>query len=278
MFSLTRNALEQFDNQHDFERMAADILNAIGCTEVVPIAPRGGSDDGKDITFTTESGKKGLACVTLRQDIGVKFKQDFSQRKANEYEKYAFFCTAHLTAKQKRTFIKFCANTLQAELVIYDIEALRSLLDSSLVAVKDRYLNLRDHGKSEKQIAENVITFLENRRVLYDPIERRDPKHCISSVLVIRDYLEKKLEDLDRNSELAKQLRTMQLRCREFLDSTQKLNSRLSVPHGNFDTYVFSKSLRELQEAFGFCLFQITLTYRLHVEGKLTSILPTSEN
>lgn len=84
--------LEKFDNQHEFERMCADILNALGYKDVVLIAPRGGSDGGMDITFSTENGGKGLACVTLRKDIEVKFKQDFSQRTVGEYEKYVLFC------------------------------------------------------------------------------------------------------------------------------------------------------------------------------------------
>jgi hypothetical protein len=67
--------------------------------------------------------------VTLRKDIGVKFKQDFSQRTAGEYEKYVLFCTAHLTTPQKRQFTHYCLETLQALFVPYDIEA---LLDSSL--------------------------------------------------------------------------------------------------------------------------------------------------
>src|SRR5205823_8333242 len=121
MYSKTIDYLEKFDNQHDFERMNADILNALGYKDVVLIAPRGGSDGGRDITFTTESGGKGLACVTLRQDIEVKFKQDFSRRTAGEYEKYILFCTAHLTAKQKLDCIGFCVGPLQAELVPYDI-------------------------------------------------------------------------------------------------------------------------------------------------------------
>lgn len=140
MFSHTRTALEQFDNEHDFERMAADILNASGYKDVVLIAPRGGSDEGKDITFTTESGGKGLACVTLRKDIDVKFKQDFSQRTAGEYDKYFLFCTAPLSAKQKLDFVRYCTTTLQAEFVPQDIEALRSLLDSTLLSIKEKYL------------------------------------------------------------------------------------------------------------------------------------------
>ncbi len=44
MLSQTKRALEEFDNQHDFERMAADILNALGYPLVDPQAPGGGFD------------------------------------------------------------------------------------------------------------------------------------------------------------------------------------------------------------------------------------------
>jgi hypothetical protein len=51
MLSQTRHAIEEFDNQHDFERMAADVLNALGYQSVEPMAPGGGGDGGKDIKF-----------------------------------------------------------------------------------------------------------------------------------------------------------------------------------------------------------------------------------
>jgi hypothetical protein len=57
MYSSTNAALSQFDNPHDFERMAADILNTLGYKDVVLIAPRGGGDGGRDITFRSESGE-----------------------------------------------------------------------------------------------------------------------------------------------------------------------------------------------------------------------------
>ena len=77
MYSQTVAILEKFDNQHEFERMCADILVGMGYKDVVLMAPRGGSDGGKDIIFTTESGGKGLACVTLRDDIEKKFFEDY---------------------------------------------------------------------------------------------------------------------------------------------------------------------------------------------------------
>jgi hypothetical protein len=148
MYSQTVAMLEKFDNQHDFERMCADILFALGYRDVELIAPRGGSDRGKDIVFTTESGGKGLACVTLRGDIEKKFFEDFSKRQPGEFEKYIFFCTAYLTAQQKLKFAQYVVNTLQAELVIQDIEALRSVLDSVLPSIREQYLGIKDDKRA----------------------------------------------------------------------------------------------------------------------------------
>jgi len=142
LFSQTIAALEKFDNPHEFERMCADILNASGYKNVVLMAPRGGSDGGKDITFNADSSGKGLACATLQKDIDAKFKEDFSKRTVGEFSLYILFCTAYLTASQKQKFAQYCADNLQAELVIYDIEALRSLLDSALLPVREKYLQI----------------------------------------------------------------------------------------------------------------------------------------
>ena len=106
MYTLTMAALEKFDNPHDFERMCTDILNVLGYEDVESVAPRGGSDGGMDIKFRSQQGERGLACVTLRKDITVKFKEDFSQRKPGEFVKYIFFCTAYLKAQQKQKFVE----------------------------------------------------------------------------------------------------------------------------------------------------------------------------
>lgn len=150
MFSATKKVLEEFDNQHDFERMCADILNALGYRDVVLMAPRGGSDGGRDITFSFDIGQKGLACVTLRKDIDTKFDQDFSQRQSGEYDKYYLFCNVYLTSSQKSKYIQYCLDNLQAEFVPQDIEALRSLLDSSLKDLRKTYLE-KYHSDSDSR-------------------------------------------------------------------------------------------------------------------------------
>jgi hypothetical protein len=148
MYSQTVAILEKFDNQREFERMCADILVGSGYKDVVLIAPRGGSDGGRDITFTTEAGGKGLACVTLRRDIEKKFYEDFSKRHAGEFEKYIFFCTAYLSAQQKLRFAQHVLLTLQAELVCQDIEALRSVLDTAFTSIREHYLGIKDEKRA----------------------------------------------------------------------------------------------------------------------------------
>jgi hypothetical protein len=130
--------------------------------------------------------------------------------------------------------------------------------------------------KNEQVIAKSVVTFLEDRRVLYNPTELELPHHCISSVLEIRHFLTEKMTELDQNSELVKNLRTMRSACRKFLDSAQRLDRGLSFSHKSYDAWVFYSSLGEMRGIFGFCLPQILLSYGLDIEKDLATILPAS--
>lgn len=179
MYAQTTAVLEKYDNQHDFERLCAAILNAQGFKDVVLIAPRGGGDGGKDITFTTESGGKGLACVTLRKDIEKKFKEDFHQRKQGEFDKYILYCTAYLTKQQKLDFSSHCNAKLQAEFLPQDIEALASLLDTTLVTVRKKWLYLTDEERQERQDAISQLALTVRKRGVsisqYYRAEHSDP-------------------------------------------------------------------------------------------------------
>jgi len=87
----------------------------------------------------------------------------------------------------------------------------------------------------EREIAKSVVTFLEDRRVLYNPTELELPRHCMSSVLEIRHFLTEKMNDLDQNGELAKNVRTMRAACRKFLDSAQRLDVQ-HFSHGSYQS------------------------------------------
>jgi len=143
MLSQTRRALEDFDNQHDFERMAADVLNALGYVAVESMAPGGGPDGGCDIQFR-EGDAPGLAFVTLEKKIKDKFKQDLAKHGDSEGV-IALFCNVDVTPALKLAFTKDSI-AKGYRLLVFDLERLRSLLDSSLKAIRRRYLHIDDEA------------------------------------------------------------------------------------------------------------------------------------
>jgi hypothetical protein len=140
MLSHTRRALEDFDNQHDFERLAADVLNALGYENVEPMAPSGGPDGGRDIKFT-EGDESGTAFVTLDRSIEKKFKADLAKTPPKGV--IALFCSVTVSPSKKRTMTE-TALAEGCRLEFFDLERLRSLLDSSLKGVRRRYLGIDD--------------------------------------------------------------------------------------------------------------------------------------
>lgn len=141
MLSQTRRALEDFDNQHDFERMAADVLNALGYSNVEPMAPGGGADSGQDIRFM-EGDAPGVAFVTLNKQIRTKFKRDLAKQDDGEGV-IALFCKVGVSPAMKLDFAKE-AIAKGYRIEVFDLERLRSLFDSSLKDVRRRYLHIDD--------------------------------------------------------------------------------------------------------------------------------------
>lgn len=141
MLNQTRRALEDFDNQHEFERMAADVLNALGYSGVEPMAPAGGADGGRDIKFW-EGESLGVAFVTLDKRIREKFKRDLAKQKRGE-GRLALFCNVDVSPSMKISFSKDAID-LGYTLEVFDLERLRSLLDSSLKDIRRRYLGIDD--------------------------------------------------------------------------------------------------------------------------------------
>jgi hypothetical protein len=51
--------------------------------------------------------------------------------------------------------------------------------------------------------AKRVLTYLEDRRVLYNPDSLEVPEHCVHSVVEMRSFLTNEISAIDSNSELA---------------------------------------------------------------------------
>lgn len=132
----------------------------------------------------------------------------------------------------------------------------------------------------EVTIARRIITFLEDRRVLYVPSEMENPHHCVLSILEIREYLTKELGSLESSTELAASLRAMRAACRKFLNVVGDEESdviRFGGHLGHWASWEFNGALGELRGVFGVHIARLAAHYGLDVEDDLASILPNKE-
>jgi len=134
--------------------------------------------------------------------------------------------------------------------------------------------------KTEVQSARRVITFLEDRRVLYNPDSLEIPQHCVQSVIEIRRFLTDILQDCVAGSEIANHLRAMRASCRKFLDTVQADDRRIVTfgsQHGHYASWIFQPALGELRATFGIHIAQLAVRYGYDLEGDLIRILPVED-
>ena len=132
----------------------------------------------------------------------------------------------------------------------------------------------------EVAIARRVLSFLEDRRVLFNPYHLEVADQCISSVLDIRRSLTEEIGRLSHASKLAEHLRGIRAACRKFLDTMHLDNAshRILRPHwpGAFESEFFT-DLGELRASIGLHIAAIAVMYGIDVEGELAKTLPASD-
>jgi len=130
--------------------------------------------------------------------------------------------------------------------------------------------------RAEVEIAQRVITFLEDRRVLYHPYNMEVPDYCIRSVVEIRHFLTDTLHDLPGREGLAEQVRAIRAACRRFMDDIARCQIREAQDmfRGGPDVWIFTSALGQLRGTIGLHLGIIAAMHGLSVEDELESILP----
>lgn len=135
------------------------------------------------------------------------------------------------------------------------------------------------------EVVRRVIAYLKNRRVLYDPLDLEVPRHCVTSVMEIRQFL----TDLIGTGGIAKELeasfRAMRAACHKFLEDLGPLNARLHSwqahrwhgGYGGLDDYLLNQALGALPGVFGIHVGQLAVRYGIDVEDRLASILPAAD-
>lgn len=128
---------------------------------------------------------------------------------------------------------------------------------------------------SDRQHATELLAFLQDRRVLFDPTEVEVPAHCAMSVMEIRHQLARHLAQLDGKSTLAASLRGMLAACHVFQTRTQSVVGVSWRSPGAWDlpTWIFDQALGEWRAILGLHIAQIAAAHELDIEGPLTGLI-----
>lgn len=129
------------------------------------------------------------------------------------------------------------------------------------------------------EVASKLLTFLEDRRVLFNPLSAEIPDHVTSSVLQIRERLNTDLQAINAHSDLANALRGMRAACHKFLDAAQELNLRHNLwLRSGVNESLFMDALGQFRGVMGVYIAKLAATYQLDVEGDLATILPPADS
>ncbi len=128
----------------------------------------------------------------------------------------------------------------------------------------------------ERKVAQEAVSFLEDRRVLFVPHEAELPHHCVESVEGIRVKLTELIGRLTGASILQTALRHMRAACREFLsrvvqDERYVING---FEPGHYASWVFLPALGELRARIGVQIAIVSTAYGIDVEDQIIPILP----
>jgi hypothetical protein len=145
---------------------------------------------------------------------------------------------------------------------------------------------------SDVAVARKVLTFLEDRRVLYVEEDREIADYCVDSVLGIRRFLTGVLGEGGLADDLTDHLRAMRAAGRRFLDRlhvdpdhddpaeiwTPTMQGRHWDPY-DWSPFSWSlpQALGELRATFGIHIGQIAAKYGIDLEDDLASILPAED-
>ena len=130
--------------------------------------------------------------------------------------------------------------------------------------------------EAEISIAKRVITFLEDRRVLYNDYDWECPDHCVRSIIEIRHFLTDELGKLTYDNCISPHLQAMRAACRKFLDAIQA-NGRGHIIRpfdGGMANWQFCSALGEFRANMGFRIAVLAVMYGLSINGDLEKILP----
>jgi hypothetical protein len=124
----------------------------------------------------------------------------------------------------------------------------------------------------DKETAERVLTFLEDRRVLFNDYHVEDERHCLQSATEIRGFLTEEIGEAHRK-ELVDSLRAIRAACRKFMDAGGLGAARFRPNHFPLSPE-FMLALGDFRTLMGVQIARLAKQYDLDVEEDLARIFP----
>lgn len=137
-----------------------------------------------------------------------------------------------------------------------------------------------EYQESDAVIARRIVSYLEDRRVLFVPDNAEVPAHCIESVVEIRRFLTHELSSANERAHVAPTIRALRAAARKFLDALGPQLSELEygVLRNGTAGWVFNQALGELRGVFGIHAALLAERYGIEVEPDLASIMPSNKD
>ena len=126
-----------------------------------------------------------------------------------------------------------------------------------------------EYTESDKRVAERVLAYLEDRRLLFGLRIFEDQRYCIESALQVRQFLTEQI-GIGVGRELGDVLRSMRAAFRKFVEN----GGPNGVLYHRHELDPFSLALGELRSTVGHQIAMLAVNYDLEVESDLAAMLP----
>lgn len=126
----------------------------------------------------------------------------------------------------------------------------------------------------DKRLAESVLQYLEDRRVLYDAEEAEAPSACRRSVQDMRERLASFINE-SQSTDLRNPLRAMQAACRQFLTDIRAIRESYGLQHDPVvDQWKFNQALGAFRARVGTCIAVVIESFDIDVDEHVARIMP----
>jgi hypothetical protein len=137
-----------------------------------------------------------------------------------------------------------------------------SVLVSVLIWIADRvrglFMRRRSEHQTERHLVSGLLTFLDGRRVLFDPMTLEDPERVAASLLQIRERVDGDLARLQPGAKAGASLRAIRAACLQYLTR---------VPRPDDAPTHWPDAINELRDGVRKGIEALELDYKLTMPG-----------